>query len=195
VIEVDRFGLHRQDNLVFLHEQDRKGRCLSPGLAKLKSPFKVRVPHWLYCPHAFEAPEEGPALDHPLVRAMGPDQEAGIFHLPAVHQNWLWRLSALTPGGERTVEPWFTLKTPRMRRVDPKLTITNAAPLVILDWGPADFNDMERLAAMPRTRNVIFSGPVKVPGTTVLDPAGLDWNHDWLTESRRQLYHLIRKGA
>lgn len=195
MIEIAHYGLHRQDNLVFLHEQDRKGRCLSPGLAKLKSPFSLKITGWRKCPHAFPAPEEGAILDHPLVRAMGPAQDGGLYFLPAVHREWVHTLSLLTPGGAPTVEPWWSVKWPQMQRTAIKLGMTNAAPLVITEWQPRDFGAMETLAAQPRIRNLILCGPIRLPGTTLLDPEGLDPKHDWAAEGRRQLYHLIRKGA
>ena len=54
--------------------------------------------------------------------------------------------------------------------------------------------ELETLAAMPRLRNLIVCGPLKLPGAEGLDPAGLPMNHDWAAEGRRQLYHLIRRS-
>ena len=189
---MSHYGLHRQDNLVFLHEQGG-GRCLSPGLAGLESPFRVQGRHWLPCPHRLGSPEPGPIVEHPLVRAMGPDQAGGLFYVRPEHINWLWRLAEMTPGTERIVEPIWTVKNPRVRRLEPRLTLTNAAPLVLVDLAPADLVDMETLAQLPRLRNLIVCGPIKLAAATVLEPEGLDWNHDWPAEGRRQLHHLIRK--
>lgn len=190
---VSFYGLHRQDEFLFLHEQDG-GRCISPGYGRLDSPFEVRVPHWLRCPHRLGTPEPGPTLDHPFVRAMGPDQEGRLFHVRPVDSLWLWRLATMTPTQERFVEPWPVLRTPRIKRIQPKLMLTNIAPVVITDTGPGDLLDMEILAAMPRTRNLIISGPLRPPGAETLDPAGLPLEHDWPAEGRRQLYHLIRRS-
>jgi len=187
------YGLHRQDEFLFLHEQDG-GRCVSPGFARLDTPFDVRVPHWLRCPHRLGQPEPGVALDHPFVRAMGPDQAGRLFHVRPADALWLSRLAAMAPTTERFVEPWPALRTPRIKRVQPKLELTNVVPLVITDTGPGDLVDMETLAGMPRLRNLIISGPLKLPGAELLEPAGLDWNHDWAAEGRRQLYHLIRRS-
>lgn len=192
---VDHFGLHWQDNICFLHEQGRTGRCLSPGLARMESPFTVRAPHWLRCPHSLGEPEPGPILDHPLVRAMGPAQEGRLFCIEAVHVSWLWRLSEMCPGPERKIEPYWVARPPRQRRLAPMLNLTNVAPLGIIEWSAADFADVEALAALPRRRNLIVCGPLKLPGATLLDPAGLDWDHDWPAEGRRQLWHLIRKDV
>lgn len=191
---MNHYGLHRQDEFLFLHEQDG-GRCVTPGYARLESPFKVRPRHWLPCPHRLEQPEPGEMLWHPLVNAMSPAQEGGFFYVRDVHANWLWRLSAMTPGGERVVEPYWGLKMPRVRRLAPKLTLTNVAPLVLVDLTPADLVDIETLSRLPRTRNFIVCGPLKPPGAQLLDPEGLDWNHDWSAEGRRQLYHLIRRST
>ena len=58
---------------------------------------------------------------------------------------------------------------------------------------PGDLVDMETLAQLPRTRNLILCSPIRLPGSTLLDPEGLDWNHDWPAEGRRQLYAFIRR--
>lgn len=192
MISASHYGLHRQDNLLFLHEQDG-GRCVSPGLGRLDSPFSIPTRWWLRCPHRLDEPEPGEILDHPLVRAMSPDQEGGFFYVRDVHANWLWRLSAMTPGSERVVEPYWTVKRPRIRRVEPKLVLTNVAPLAFVDIEPADTLDIETLGRLPRLRNLVVCGPIKPPDATLLDPEGLDWNHDWAAEGRRQLHHLIRR--
>ncbi|GBU16825.1 MULTISPECIES: hypothetical protein [Methylobacterium] len=187
------YGIHRQDEFLFLHEQDG-GRCLSPGYGRLDSPFDVRVPHWLRCPHRLCPPEIGPVLDHPFARAMGPDQEARLFYVRAADVHWIWRLSAMTPTLHRFVEPYTVLRRPRISRLAPKLLLTNVAPVAITDTEPGDLVELETLAAMPRLRNLIVCGPLKLPGAEVLDPAGLPMNHDWAAEGRRQLYHLIRRS-
>lgn len=193
MIPTTHFGLHRHDNLVFLHEQEG-GRCLTPGLLGLESPIEVAPPHRLRCPHRLGPPEPGPILDHPFVRAMGPDQEGGLFHVRPEHANWLWRLSLMTPGLERNVEPYWCVSKPRTTWVARRLGLTNVAPQVIIELTAGDLVEMERLSEVPRTRNLILSGPLKVPRAVLLDPTGLDWNHDWPAEGRRQLYHLIRRS-
>ncbi|GJE78141.1 hypothetical protein [Methylorubrum suomiense] len=193
MIPVSHFGFHLHDNLPWLHEQ-AGGRCLVPALQELESPLEVSVPRGLRCPHRLQPPEMGPVLDHPLVRAMGPDQDGGLFHVYPVHANWLWRLSAMTPGLERTVEPAWCLSRPPSRWVARRLGLTNVAPLAIVDLSSGDFVEMERMAEVPRTRNLILSGPLRVPGAVVLEPDGLDWNHDWSVEGRRQLYNRIRRS-
>lgn len=189
---MNHYGLHRQDEFAFLHEQGG-GRCLTPGYSRLESPFTVRGRHWLPCPHRLGPPEPGPILDHPLVRAMSPDQEGGFFFLRDTNANWLWRLSAMTPGTDRVVEPYWVIKPPRVRRLEPKLTLTNAAPMALIDLSPRDLVDIETLAGLPRLRNLVVCGPIKPRDATLLDPEGLDWNHDWAAEGRRQLHHLIRR--
>lgn len=194
MIHVDHYGLHRQDNLVFLHEDSGAGRCLNRGLEKLKSPFRVRTGSRLACPHRLLDPQSGPIVDHPFVRAMGPEQEGRVFHVDPKHSSWIWRLSALCPGTLRHVEPYWTIGLPKLPRLAAQLRLTNAAPLALIDMVPGDFGDAEALASLPRTRNLILSGPLKVPGSEILDPEGLDWNHDWRAEGARWLHHFIRRS-
>lgn len=192
MIPAPGYGLHRHENFVFLHERG-VARCLNPRLEGLESPFQVSVPHWLRCPHRLGPAEPGPVLDHPFVRAMGPDQDGGLYHVRQEHQPWLWRLAAMTPTTDRFIEPYLGIRKPRVRRVAPLLTLTNAAPLGIVEILPGDLVELETLAALPRTRNLILCSPIRLPGSTLLDPEGLDWNHDWPAEGRRQLYAFIRR--
>ena len=192
MIPAPGYGLHRHDGLVFLHER-AVARCLNARLEGLTSPFEVSVPYWLPCPHRLGPPEPGPALDHPFVRAMGPDQVGDLFHVRPADMAWVWRLSRMTPSPESFVQPFVGLRRPRIRRVAPLLTLTNAAPLVLIDLAPGDLVEAEAFAQLPRTRNLILSGPIKLPGATLLDPAGLDPDHDWPAEGRRQLHAFIRR--
>lgn len=193
MIQTNHFGLHRHDNLLYLQEQGG-GRCLTPGLDGLESPIEVSPGRGLRCPHQLGNPEPGPVLDHPFVRAMGPHQEAGLFHVRPEHVNWLWRLSVMTPGLDRNVEPYWCLPKPRQTWIARRLNLTNVAPQAIIELTPAELVEMERVSELPRTRNLILSGPLKVPRAVLLDPTGLDWNHDWAAEGRRQLYRLIRRS-
>lgn len=193
---VDHFGLHRQDNLVFLHESKSGGRCLSPGLARMASPFIVSRPAYgPRCPHLLGEPEEGPIHKHPLVRAFAPGQERGFFYVDPIDVSWLWRLAEMCPGPERIVEPYWMVSAPVKRKLGIRLTLTNAVPLVLIEWSAKDFADIQDLASLPRYRNLIVSGPIKPPGAVPLTPKKLGWNHDWAAEGRRQLWHFIRKGT
>lgn len=192
MIPAPGYGLHRHDNLVFLHERG-VARCLNARLEGLESPFQVRVSHWLQCPHRLGPPEPGPALDHPFVRAMGPDQDGGLYHVRPRDAAWLWRLAPMTSTSAAIIKPIWEIRRPRLQRLAPLLTLTNAAPLVIVDLEPRDHVDIETIAARPRSRNLILSGPIKLPGATLLDPEGLDIAHDWPAEGRRQLHAFIRR--
>lgn len=190
-IEVRHFGLHRHDNMAFLHQQEG-GTCVTPGLEGLESPLVVRTANWqVTCPHRLGEPEAGEVIDHPFVRAMSPAQEGGLFHVYPQDVPWLWRLAKMTPGPEVPVMPlWMATK----RWIPNQLRLTNLAPLCIIELAARDYALMERLARGPRLRNLIFSGPLKLPEATVLEPTGLPLDHDWPAEGRRQLYHLIRRS-
>lgn len=192
MIRAPGYGLHRHENFVFLHEQDG-GRCLMPRLAGLSSPFEVENRWWLPCPHRFGEPEPGPALAHAFVRTMSPAQTGGLYHVRPADVRWLWRLSAMIGGAQRVVEPFGFVKRPRARRAAQLLTLTNAAPQCFIDIEPSDYVDLETLAQLPRTRNLILCGPIKLPGAIPLNPDGLDWDHDWAAEGRRQLHAFIRR--
>jgi len=75
----------------------------------------------------------------------------------------------------------------------PLLTLANAAPQWLTSLVPADLVELETLAGLPRTRNLILCSPLKLPGATLLTSQGLDWNHDWPTEGRRQLHAFVQK--
>lgn len=192
MIPAPGYGLHRHDNLVFLHER-AGARCLNARLEGLTSPFQIVAPRWLICPHQLGQPEPGPILDHPFVRAMSPDQDGGLYHVRPQDQAWLYRLVRMTPSTGRIIESLLGLRRPKAQRVVPLLTLTNAAPQVLTDLEPSDLVEMETLAALPRSRNLILSGPIKLPGATLLTPEGLDPDHDWAAEGRRQLHHLVRR--
>lgn len=194
---VQCYGLHQQpdDTLVFLEEEDG-GRCLTPGLGQLPSPFEVMSHRRLRCPHEFGEPLDEPALDHPFVRAMGPDQTGGLFFVPEEDAVWIHRLARMTPARETIVETvWFQPIQTIGHRVGPRLLLTNAAPLCLVEAAYRDFARIELLTHYPRLRNLVLSGGLAPPGAVTLSPEGLDPNHDWATEGRRQLHATIQRRS
>lgn len=190
------FGLHQQpdDTLVFLHEE-AGGRCLVPGAAALPSPFTVmQQPRRVRCPHEWGEPLDEPHLIHPFVHAMGPDQTGELFFVDPEHVDWVHRLAGMIPVREPIVEIlWFQPIQTLGHRLGPRLTVTNAAPMCLVEGTYREFRYLEQLTHYPRTRNLVISGRLCPPGAVRLDPAGLDPHHDWPAEGRRQLHALVHK--
>lgn len=148
----------------------------------------------LRCPHEFADPLAEPALDHPFIRAMGPDQTGGLFFVPEEHAPWIHRLARMIPVREPFVEiVWFQPIQTVGHRVGPRLLLTNAAPVCLVEAAYRDFSRLENLTYFPRVRNLILSGGLAPPGAVILDPEGLDPAHDWPTEGRRQLHALVQR--
>ncbi len=193
-IPVTHFGLHRHDNMVFLHQQTG-GRCVTPGLDGLDSPLIVQTARrFARCPHNFTETEEGPLVDHPMAVAMGPIQAGLVFYLPLEHERWAWRLSHMIPSVTPIMVPFWTISPPRDIWAANQLGLTNLAPLVLADTATRDIGEITRIARAPRVRNLIVSGPMPLPGAIPLDPTGLPEDHDWAAEGRRQLHRLITRS-
>lgn len=191
---VDRFGIHMQDNLIFLHEQGG-GRCLNPGLAGLDSPFqvKLRAPHWDRCPHQLPDLIQGRGFNHPLVRAMGANQAGDVFWVRPADAHWIWKLSTMTGAAQRNVAPYWSQRRPNLERLRDAIQLTDVAPLCLIDIEVSHLDEIERLMQLPRTRNLVLSGPVRLPGTQLLNSVGLPDHMVWSDEGGRQLYERIRE--
>lgn len=182
---MNHFGLYRDDNLVFLHEQ-KGGRCLNPGLANLPSPFTVGKPS-APCPHTLPAPAEGYVPDEPLVRAMGPIQTADVFQTERANAQLLGAMIQMV-GPIRPL--FYGFFGTRMKDLLAELTCTNAAPMIMVGIEARHFGELSRLMSLPRTRNLIIVSDLRVTGVPVL-PRPAETDLDWRAVGAAQLWEFV----
>ena len=195
---VQGYGLHYEGSLVFLHEA-AGSQCLNPKLGALESPFEVRAPRGLNCPHCYlgAPPPADEIPQDPMIEAMSPVPGDGLYWIDPKHEPWIWRLSAMTMGAETNVMVWWRLRKPRLDRLAPYLELTNAAPLCVIGYDVGDFQDLDRLISLPRCRKLVVSGRPRLPGATVLgEPAIELLNLDYRALGVRILNdHVARHAA
>jgi hypothetical protein len=167
---VQGYGIHRQDDLVFLHEGDG-ARCLTPGLADLDSPFEViRVPRQR-CPHILPPPALGELERARLVRVMVPTPKRRLYWVDPAQGQSVFEMAQHMVG--RPHDPpvvfWNSMFNP-LRTLTPKLTLTNCLPLVIAGYQVRDFMDLMRLCELPRTRAIVVVGQPKPPRALDITP-------------------------
>ncbi len=181
------YGLYRQLDLVFLLEQKRAA-CLNAGLERISIPYEVTLPHWLRCPHNFPEPAAGSVPRNRLVQMAGPRLSGReVFQVASDANNLMWQLAQMT--GVTPQVPW-TLRKP-IERLTPQLTLTNAAPLIILGYEPKHFSLIHRLLELPRTRTLILSGYPTIPGIETLDHTGLAVDRDWRAVGAALLHRYV----
>jgi hypothetical protein len=186
---VSHYGIHLDGNAVCLHENGG-GRYLTPGLETLPSPFTVVGPK-LPCPHKLPEPKlvvDLPLDVHPLIEAMGPWGSGKAYHVNGGNQRLLSAMTAMV-GPTRPI--LFAAWAQPIRNLMPELTLTNAAPLVIVDYESRHYADLERLLALPRTRNVILCGSYKVGGIETIGGDGLSPDQDWARTGATLLWRYV----
>lgn len=193
---VNRHGLHIEGGLVFLHEGPRS-RCLTEGFNGLESPFEV-VRSGFGSPHSFlsgvdEYGIEVEVPDHPLVRAMAPVPSTKSYWVDSKARGAIENLVLMSsPTGVMIHVPWAT----DMRRLAPRFSITNLTPIIIAGYEFKDVPVLRDLIQLPRTRPLLFCGPVPAPGVDEVIPAvdliGLGIKPPWRAIGISLLMNWIR---
>lgn len=193
---VQGYGIHRQDDLVFLHEQDG-ARCLTPGLAALESPFEViKVPRQR-CPHILPEPAAGQVLHSiRLVRVMmpTPKNRARLYWVDPSHTSLVFEIAQQMV--DRPFDPavclWHAIFNP-VRTLTPKLTLTNCIPLVVAGYKPRDFTELRRLCELPRTRSLVAVGYPRPPNSIDITPQEPIPDLDWRSVAAAHLHDFIKR--
>jgi hypothetical protein len=159
---MEHFGLHIDDDLVFLHQQGQEV-CLTPGLAGLKSPFLS--PKRLRCPHRIE-PKAGEVGRAPS--PFDPVPDGGAYWVPGgpfrkADMTRLAQMSGPTQG-VGIIRPFWAWS---VKDLMPELNLTNIAPLIITSYEAQHLRPIGRLLELPRIRTLIFCGDVQPAGTEI----------------------------
>ena len=160
---VHHYGIHRQDDLIFLHEAGG-GVCLTPGLERLTSPFEVVTTR--FCPHDYaRGGDRAEIPDHPIVHKLGPAADGGAYWVPPEASSVLrYAHQICSPNRPVFFIPWAD----PIRSLTRDLNCTNAAPLIIVDYALKDVDDIVRLLSIPRVRTIILCSRFRVPGVQEL---------------------------
>lgn len=155
---MEHFGLHIDDDLVFLHQQGQEV-CLTPGLAGLKSPFES--PKRLRCPHRIEpkAGEVGRALS-----PFDPVPDGGAYWVPGSRIGDV-RMRAQLCAPVQTI--LFPMWAWGISDLIPHLNLTNIAPLILAAYEAQHLRAIARLLELPRIRTLIFCGDLQPAGTEI----------------------------
>ena len=189
MITANHYGLLVDGGMCFLHEQSRS-RCLSLGYERLESPFEIETNSRLQCPHRILPLDFAEALPEQLSPGslsylMSPIPNGGAFWVPLDARKAIKNQLAMTPSSRATVFfPWVT----PLRSVAPELSITNAAPLVIMDYEVRDLQTLAKLVALPRVRTIILCGEYRIGDVTRID----NWDE---TERTPAEWAEIGRGA
>lgn len=188
---VQGYGLHRQDDLVWLHEGDG-ARCLTPGLEGLESPFTVIKLPRQRCPHVLPRPEEGPLPVDRLAEILSPKPNDRLYWAPPSHGPTVFAMSEYFSQhpSEPAVYSWTRYLT-SIRALAPKLQLTNCIPMVVAGYIPRDFQDVVELSRLPRTRALVLVGYPKIPEAIDLSQVTLNsYEPDELRRMSAAYLHL-----
>jgi hypothetical protein len=155
---MEHFGLHIDDDLVFLHQQGHEV-CLTPGLAGLKSPFES--PKRLRCPHKIE-PKAGEVGRAPS--PFDPVPDGGAYWVPSDRIADVRRLAQMSSPAQVLFCPFWAVD---VRHTMSDLNVTNLAPMIFTAYEAKHLRPIGRLLELPRIRTLIFCGDLQPAGTEI----------------------------
>jgi hypothetical protein len=182
------FGLHVDDDLVFLHQQDG-GVCLTPGLSELESPYEAPPPK-VKCPHAIKpAPGPLPPLN-PLIDALSPVPDGGAYWarpelLPIIRD--AYQMSWPT-----SVSSYLPIWANPLAGLVSHLSVTNLTPLILIGYEPRHLRRIIQLLELPRIRTILFCGPMKPPGTVEVTTDPITETIDWRAAGAAVLHQHVQ---
>jgi hypothetical protein len=150
---MERFGLHIDGDLLFLHQQD-EARCLTPGLAGLPSPYSS--PKRARCPHRIE-PKAGEVGHAPS--PFDPVPDGGAYWVRGDVRRAA-QLCAPTQG-TGVIRPLWAWS---VKDLLSELHLTNIAPLILTAYEGSHLRSIARLLELPRVRTLIFCGDLQPAG-------------------------------